>query len=71
MATWMMEQYHGILRFILFEAELYPEVARMAETHTFGRGFPCGPACLKGMPGGAPSDRGRPGSGPRRSWACL
>lgn len=36
----LVEEYHGILRFILFEAELYPEVARMAETHTIGRGLP-------------------------------
>ena len=30
----------GVMRFMLLEAEVYPEVARLASTHTIGRALP-------------------------------
>lgn len=64
----LMVQYHGILRCILFEAVLYPEVARMAETHTIGRGLPLLTRLFEGH-----AQRGtlRPGSARIRAQAFM
>jgi AcrR family transcriptional regulator len=36
----LLERRRGLFRFILFEAEVYPDVARLALTHGVGRGLP-------------------------------
>jgi AcrR family transcriptional regulator len=36
----LLARHRGLFRFILFEAEVYPEVARLALAHTAGRGLP-------------------------------
>jgi AcrR family transcriptional regulator len=35
-----VERRRGLLRFLIFEAGMYPDVARLALTHTIGRGLP-------------------------------
>lgn len=34
------EKHRGVLRFLLFEASIYPDVARISTTHTVGRALP-------------------------------
>jgi AcrR family transcriptional regulator len=34
------ERHRGLMRFLLFEIEVYPEVARLASAYTIGRGLP-------------------------------
>ena len=36
----ILKKRHGIIRFLIFEAEIYPDVARLASTHTIGRALP-------------------------------
>ena len=36
----MLEKYRGVLRFLLYEANVYPEIAQFATTHTIGRALP-------------------------------
>jgi AcrR family transcriptional regulator len=36
----VMEKYRGVLRFLLYEATVYPEIAQFGTTHTIGRALP-------------------------------
>jgi AcrR family transcriptional regulator len=36
----MIEKYRGMLRFLLYEASVYPEIAQFGATHAIGRALP-------------------------------
>src|SRR5215212_4400682 len=62
----MAERRRGLMRILLFEADLYPEVARLASTYTIGRGLPLLAQLFAHY---AQSGRVRPGSAQVRAQA--
>lgn len=64
----LLERRRGLFRFILFEAEVYPEVARLALAHTAGRGLPLLARLFEEHARGG---RLRPGSARARAQAFI
>jgi AcrR family transcriptional regulator len=64
----ILERRGPLLRFILFEAAVYPEVARLAQTHTIGRVLPM---LVRLFEAHARNGTLRPGSAQARAQAFL
>jgi AcrR family transcriptional regulator len=58
----------GLLRFLLLEAAIYPDIARLASTHTIGRGLPLLAELFERH---ARAGRLRPGSAQARAQAFM
>jgi AcrR family transcriptional regulator len=64
----LLERRSSLLRFMLLEAEVYPEVARLAATHTIGRALPL---LTKLFEQHASTGQLRPGSAQARAQAFI